>query len=312
MTERNHDTEPQESDDTDSAYIGINGPTATGLDLGGIFSNEFSNITPFYTSPNGPIEVHTATRYGKRYILKGLKQQFRENPIYSMCLAKEFEIGMSLDHPNIRRTIGLEDTESLGRVIVLEYVDGNTLENLIATRSLTTAAARAIARQTADALAYIHSKQVYHRDLKPANVLVSHSGNVVKIIDFSLSDSGDFIILKNPSGSRRYMPPEQLSPDARPSAVADIYSYGVLIGELADATGDAQLSQTAGKCTEADPSRRPQSMEFVHLPSPEPSLAERFSAFLSSPVLTVILLCICAALAVLIAVLLTDNTHNYG
>ncbi len=300
----NHTTGQHLPDDTDSEYLGTN-DSAPQLDFGELFSNEFTNIQPIYSSVNGPIEIYTATRYGKRFILKGLKEQYRNDPIYTMNLAKEFEIGIQLDHPNIRRTIGLESVEGIGKVIVLEYVDGCMLESLLDPKYMTSSAARSIATQIADALRYIHSKQIFHRDLKPSNILVSHQGGVVKIIDFNLSDSNDFIILKNPAGSRKYMAPEQLNPSARPTAVADIYSFGVVIDELAAVCGDEPLSQLAEKCRKQNPRKRPQSVSMLRIPGS--SVTDRFSRFLSSKTLTGILLCVIAALAAIITFLLIAN-----
>lgn len=307
-TEPNSDyIEPESTDDTDSAYLGIDDHSVR-LDLGELYSTEFTNIRPYYSSPNGPVELYTANRYGKRYILKGLKQQYRNDPIYTMSLAKEFEIGIQLDHPNIRRTIGLETINGLGSVIVLEYIDGCSLQTLLASSALNISTGRAIASQIAEALHYIHSKQVYHRDLKPANVLVSHNGNVVKIIDFNLSDSDESIILKNPSGTRCYMAPEILKHDTKHPAVADIYSFGMVIEELAEATGDDQLAQSARKCTNANPDKRPQSVGYITLPSATLSTADKLAHLLSSHVLTYILIGILAVLTAIIAFLLTLNT----
>lgn len=300
-------TDSMEPDDSDSAYIGIDNAAAQ-LDFGELFSHEFTNIRPYYSSPRGPVEIYTANRYGKRYILKGLKQQYRTDPIYTMALAKEFEIGIQLDHPNIRRTIGLEAIEGLGRVIVLEYVDGCSLDTLLTSSVLTISSGRAIAAQIADALHYIHSKQVYHRDLKPTNILVSHNGNVVKIIDFNLSDSEDFIILKNPSGTRHYMAPELLCQDIKPSAVADIYSFGVVVGEIAQTTGDEALAKAVRKCVNDNPDLRPQSVAYIKLPSTRMSVADMLSRLLSSRLLTYILIFVIAILAVAIIIMLTKHS----
>ena len=301
----NNTTGQHHPDDTDSEYLGAE-DSASQLDFGELFSKEFTNILPIYSSANGPIEIYTATRYGKRFILKGLKEQFRNDPIYTMNLAKEFDIGIQLDHPNIRRTIGLETVESIGKAIVLEYVDGCMLDSLLDAKYMTSSTARSIATQIADALRYIHSKQIFHRDLKPSNILVSHQGSVVKIIDFNLSDSDDFIILKNPAGSRKYMAPEQLSPDARPTAVADIYSLGVVMDELAAVSGDEQLAQLAKKCRNPNPRKRPQSVSMLRVPGPGPSVANTLSRFLSSKILTRILLCLLSALAAAIVFLITN------
>ncbi|MDE6271044.1 MAG: serine/threonine protein kinase [Muribaculaceae bacterium] len=295
-------------DGSTSSFIGAD-ESEKQLDFDGLFSSQFANITPLYTSPQGPAQLYTATRYGKRFILKGLKDQYRNDPIFTMALVKEFEIGMSLDHPNIRRTVSLETIDGVGKVIVLEYVDGCSLGDLLDAGEITMGAARSIAGQTADALAYLHSKQVFHRDLKPSNILVSYNGNTVKIIDFNLSDSDEFIILKNPAGSQKYMAPEQLQPGARPSAVADIYSFGMVMEELASAAGDEKLAEAVRKCTHQKPARRPQSISLIRLPDLQPSVLQSLSNFVSSKTFTYIMLFVCAVLAVADACMLI-NAHN--
>ena len=300
MTQRDKDNmEPDTPGDDDSELLGLD-EASVKLDLGELFSHEFTNIKLFYTSPNGPVEIFTANRYGKRYILKGLKEMYSNDPIYTMSLAKEFELGMQLDHPNIRRTIGLETIEPLGRVIILEYVDGVSLRNLFDSSELTVSQGREIALQIADALRYIHSKQVYHRDLKPSNILVSHGSNAVKIIDFSLSDSGDSLILKNPSGTRRYMAPEAFDKDGKSSAVSDIYSFGIVVDEIAKATGDELLADAVRKCSVKDAEKRPQSVSYIKLPSSRISTTDILGRLLSSKLLTYILLGVIVALAAFI------------
>lgn len=62
------------------------------------------------------------------------------------------------------------------------------------------------------------------------------------------------------------MAPEQMCPDAKPSAVADIYSFGVVLDELASATGDRLLAQVAKQCVSHNPDKRPQSVAMIKLP----------------------------------------------
>lgn len=284
------------SDDTDEQ-----------LNFDGLFSSHFSNIKLIYSSPHGPTEIYTATRYGRRYILKGLKKQYISDPIYNMGLVKEFEIGILMDHSNIRRTLGLEAVSGIGKVIVMEYVDGSSLESVISSGELTVTSGRSIVEQIADALTYIHSKQIFHRDIKPSNILVSHQGNIVKLIDFNLSDSDDFIVLKNPAGSKKYMAPEQLKTDAKPSAAADVYSLGVVMGEIAAVTGDERLAHAAEKCKNENPAKRPASVSRIKLPLSRPSFAQSLSGFLSSKHLTYALVGICALLAALIGWMLLNS-----
>lgn len=293
------------TEDMSSAYLTEEDKDAQ-LDFGELFTSRFSNIKLMYSSPSGPTEIYTATRYGRRYMLKGLKKQYLEDPIYNMGLVKEFEIGILLDHPNIRRTLSLEVVSGIGKVIVLEYIDGSSLESLMNAGELSLSSARTIVGQIAGALSYIHRKQIFHRDIKPSNIIISHQGNEVKLIDFNLSDSDEFIILKNPAGSLKYMAPEQLTASARPSAATDIYSLGVLMNELALLTGDEQLAHSAVKCMNHNPSKRPESISKIKFPAANPSFMQSLSAFMASRTLTYIMLGICLVLAAVIVAGLID------
>lgn len=294
MKQDNKDFNIDADAEEDSRFLDDEEFSESSLDLGGLFSRRFTNIMPLYSSPRGVTEVHTATRYGKRYLLKGLKAEYRNDPVYLMGLAKEFEIGMRLEHPNIRRTIGLETFDNLGQVIVLEYIDGVTLDELLSRGRMNRRQGREIVARLVDALGYLHDHQVFHRDLKPSNILVTCQGRVPKIIDFNLSDSNDFIVLKNPAGSRKYMAPELLVPGAPPTAVADIYSLGGVIEEIATATGDSRLGAVAVRSKSENPIHRPQSVTAIELPDANQGL---LGELLSSPILTYILTATAVAMA---------------
>lgn len=221
----------------------------------------YSNLYECYVSKTGHTRLFTATKYGKRYILKCLKKDFLYTPIYQQALTKEFEIGLQLEHPNICRTLGFEQIPELGITIVMEYIDGDALQNLIDRRLLTAELAHHIVRQLMDALEYMHCKQIIHRDLKPSNIMVTHSGQTVKLIDFGLSDSDAFYVLKLPAGTSGYTAPEQLLPEAKAEPRADIYSLGKVIADMAKATGDKSLKRMAATCTLSDTHRRPDSIE---------------------------------------------------
>ena len=280
-------------DDT-SEYLTSGDPIGH-LDLTDL-SDQFTNIRKIFTSAANPSELHSASRFGKRYILKGITKDFRNDPIQNLALSKEFEIGLSLDHPNIRRTIGFEKIDGLGKVIVLEYFDGKTLTEYMKSESLTPNQARSIVNQIASALSYIHSKQILYRDLKPSNILISHQGLYVKIIDFNLSDSDSFLILKSPGGTYNYIAPELLDDTASPSVASDIFSFGVIAREIAEAAGDAALKKIAAQCTATDPHKRPGSIDELNLPGPERTK----TVFFASGILTYALCSICLILIALI------------
>ncbi len=171
-----------------------------------------------------------AKRYGKQFLLKGLKPEFQRQPQYVALLQKEFEIALTLSHPNIARIYSFEEIPQIGPCIVMEYVDGRPLDQFLQEHPSIKAKQRAI-RQMLDAMAYYHSLQVVHRDLKPSNILVTHNGNNIRIIDFGCSDADQYVALKQPSYTLAYASPEQIegSPlDCR----SDIYNFGRVLQQV--------------------------------------------------------------------------------
>ena len=171
-----------------------------------------------------------AERYGKQFVLKGLKPEYQEQPQCIALLQKEFEIALTLSHPNIARIYSLEQIPEVGPCIVMEYVDGRPLDKFLQENPSTKMRQRAI-RQMLDAMAYYHSLQVVHRDLKPSNILVTHNGNNIRIIDFGLSDADQYVALKQPSYTLAYASPEQIE-GAPLDCRSDIYNFGRVLQQV--------------------------------------------------------------------------------
>lgn len=131
--------------------------------------------------------LYTASRYGKRYVLKGLSADCQSLTDMLLLQQKEFSLGITLSHPNIAETYSLEEVAECGRCIVMEYVDGITLAEWLATNPSHSARQR-VMLQLLDALEYIHSLQLVHHDLKSSNILITRNGQNVKLIDFGLSE----------------------------------------------------------------------------------------------------------------------------
>ena len=180
--------------------------------------------------------LYTATKFGKKVILKGLKPEFKKERFYQDLLKKEFEISYFLDHPNIVKIIDFQNILNIGDCIVMEYVEGVTLREFVESQRIEEAQNRRdkrvyekIFNELLDAMEYFHSKQIIHRDLKPDNIHITNNGNNVKIIDFGLSDADDYVILKQAAGTRKYAAPEQLIPNNTIDCRADIYSLGIIL-----------------------------------------------------------------------------------
>ncbi|MBR1573833.1 MAG: serine/threonine protein kinase [Bacteroidales bacterium] len=197
-------------------------------------------------------------RQGRWFMLKGLKEEFRAQAIYRELLKKEYALMAGLDHPGIIKAFAKEINEELGPCIVMEYVDGMPLNDFLATRP-TTAVRRKITDQLTDALSYIHSKQITHRDLKPGNILITRNGANVKIIDFGLSDSDDYAILKQSAGTRAYMAPEQLQGLEATNYKSDIYSFSLILREIFP----HRYRHIAARCTRTASDSRYSDMEAV-------------------------------------------------
>lgn len=194
-------------------------------------------------------------RYGKWFTIKGLKDICRRDEALKAILRKEFELLIELNHPNIRRVLSFEEIAEYGQCIVMEYVDGLTLSSWLASPKPLADRMR-VTLQLLDAVNYIHSKGIVHRDLKPDNIIITHIGEAVKMIDFGLSDSDDYAILKFPAGTPGYMSPQQ-SGRTSPDTLDDIYSIGKILSKLLP---EKKFRKIVCQCVK-EPNLRPKNIE---------------------------------------------------
>ena len=188
-------------------------------------SEQFSDFTPLPCK--GFNILCKAKRYGRWWVLKGLKEQYRQDENYKNLLHKEFDILISLQHPYIVSAYSMEEIPEMGTCIVMEWIDGITLEHWSGSKT----EGEAIFLQLLDAVHYIHAKQIVHRDLKPSNIMITHNGNHVKLIDFGLSDTDDFAILKQPAGTPGYISPEQIV-SQQADIRNDVFSIGCILEKI--------------------------------------------------------------------------------
>lgn len=195
-----------------------------------------------------------ARRYGRWWMLKGLDKEKREQEMYRTFLRKEFDILISLQHPAIVAASSFEEVEGMGPCIVMEWIDGKPLNKWLSQNSTPdTNERRYVLEQILDAVDYIHSKQIVHRDLKPSNIMVTNNGNHVKLIDFGLSDTDAYTILKQPAGTQGYISPEQQL-SRQPDIRNDVYSIGRI---MLDMQMGKQYDKIAKLCTRPIEERLP-------------------------------------------------------
>ncbi len=141
--------------------------------------------------------------------------------------------GKLFQHPGVVTVLDLGDGPP--PYIVMEYVQGDSLRDLLLERELSPNEAATVLYQTADTLAYAHAEGIIHRDLKPANIMVEPMPLRIRVADFGLAklmDAGNRLTMSGAIvGTRLYMSPEQVQGhdlDGR----ADIYAWGCLAYEL--------------------------------------------------------------------------------
>ncbi len=174
--------------------------------------------------------IMKAKRHGRLWVLKGLPEALRGSSAHIQLLRKEFGIMSGFQHPGIAMAVSLEDVAGAGPCIVMEWIDGMTLEEWLSSDRPLSARLRT-AFQTMDALEYVHGHQAAHRDLKPSNIMIARNGSNVKLIDFGLADTDGFAVYKQPAGTEGYMSPEQAS--SRTCDIRnDIYSFGCILEDL--------------------------------------------------------------------------------
>lgn len=201
--------------------------------------------------------LYRGSKNGRFFVYKALKPAYRGNPVYEELLKKDFNIGFSLTHSGICQYYGMVILPEVGSCIVMEWIDGCSLETLIANGRISKSLAVKMIDELCDALSYMHRKQIIHRDLKPENIMVTHNGRNVKIIDFGLSDADSYNAFKTPAGTKSYASPELLAGEHIDSR-SDIYSLGVIIGEIYGG-----FRHVAAECMRRDRSRRPVTADAV-------------------------------------------------
>jgi serine/threonine protein kinase/Tol biopolymer transport system component len=201
------------------------------------------------------------TRLDRPVALKILSPDRVSDPGRKQRFIHEARAASALNHPNIV-TVHDINTDDGVDMIVMEYIRGKTLAELIPTKGLRASVAVKYAVQVADALAKAHGAGILHRDLKPANVMVTDEGRV-KVLDFGLaklldraeSSPDDQTVSKYGltdqgvvMGTTPYMSPEQAEGrtlDAR----SDIFSFGSVLHEMLTGerpfVGDSNLSTMA-------------------------------------------------------------------
>src|SRR4051812_31753079 len=169
-------------------------------------------------------------RLGRKVAVKRLHSDSPEDA--AQRFEREAKVGASLSHPNL---VTVFDTvaDDEGVLIVMEYVEGENLAQLMGRERVPSEQGISIIRQVAGALDHAHHAGVVHRDIKPANILISPDGKA-KLVDLGIATASERTQITAAGtvlGTPSYMAPEQLEGGKITKAV-DIYALGTVAFEL--------------------------------------------------------------------------------
>jgi tRNA A-37 threonylcarbamoyl transferase component Bud32 len=187
----------------------------------------------------------------------------------------------SIHHPNVVQVYGHGSTHSGSMYLAMEFIDGRTLRETLASGPLSHYKTAALLQQAGGALDRLHSQGIYHRDLKPENIMLRQDcepGSELVLVDFSIAiiKNADESIygLSRAAGTLHYMAPEQVLGYADESS--DIYSLAKIVLEMLTGRPLSELLPRAS----------------LDLPQRIPNLLERSAISLSPPSVTIL----CSAL----------------
>ena len=229
---------------------------------------------------------------GRRVAVKLLADNLAVDESFRARFLREAQLAARLSHPNIVHVYDLGRDPSGRPFIVMEYIDGCSLAELLARQGpLALERVLEIGRDTCAGLAYAHAQGLVHRDLKPHNLLLGRDGRV-KIADFGIArslDGGDITLAGSVLGTIGYVAPEQARGETVTSA-ADMYGLGVTLHQLAAGrmpTPGAPvdlvepLRTAVARCIDEQPASRPTAGEVERMLA-TPALATGVTTVLRS------------------------------
>ena len=200
--------------------------------IGNTINNRYKILSLLGEGGMGEVYLAADQQTGQQVAVKVLARQLSAQPESLERFRREAETLRQLDHPNIVKFVDAFDHEGQ-YVIVMEYVPGGSLHDLIRSGPLPVERTRQIALDLCDALIRAHRLNIIHRDIKPENVLMTEDG-APKLADFGvarLSEGTRVTRTGTQVGTPFYMAPEAWEGKTL-DAQADVWSLGVMIYEM--------------------------------------------------------------------------------
>ena len=216
----------------------------------------------------GTCDVYLTVLDGRRVLIKKLKPEFEGNPHYVAIFKKEYELGCELRHPNLVVYRDFIQSKE-GVMIVLDYVDGLTVEEILESSPSYFSKPENLGRMLKELLAcvdYLHKHQVLHLDLKPSNIMITNLNSDVKVLDLGFSYSDTFNT--TPGCDITFAAPEQRdkSKYGQIGVGTDLYAIGRILQEIERVTEKRlprKYRKIMKRCLNEEVEKRPESAEAL-------------------------------------------------
>ena len=280
--------------------------------VGSTIAGRYRVERPIGEGAMGAVALARHVSLDETVAIKFLRPELRRDPEAIARLSREAKALARIKSDHVARVLDVGATLSVGPYMVMEYLEGTDLGELLDEEGpLPIARAVECVLQLCEALTVAHTAGIVHRDIKPQNLFLARHGQfeTLKVLDFGICD-GAVASLPGadgmPYGTPSYMSPERVRNDPSADHRADIWSIGVVLhelvtgravfdgGELTDICArivadcpialepdvrvlPAELRAIIGRCLERDPSRRYQSIEELAAAlAPLATMHERF------------------------------------
>jgi len=222
--------------DLDGAKLRVSGVKEDSL-IGKVIKGRYEVLKKLGQGGMGAVYLANQFAINRKVALKILQSDYARNEDFVRRFRQEATLAASFSHHNIVTIFDFDQAEDGGLYIAMEFVDGQSLDQMIRNNPMEVDTALRLGIQIAEGLNAAHRTGVIHRDIKPANIMVVKQGSNIKLLDFGIArlrDSTATTRLTQPGmimGTPAYMAPEQIE-GGELSDRTDMYAFGIVLYEM--------------------------------------------------------------------------------
>ena len=237
VCDQNYPNEDLEICEVDGATLRLKKEGKQDLSIGKIIKGRYRVIQKLGEGGMGAVYLAEQVAVSRKVALKWLHSDFAGDEEFIRRFRQEAKLAAALNHHNVVTIFDFDQADDGSLYIVMEYVDGKNLGEIVRNGPIEISRALRMAAQIAEGLTAAHRAGVIHRDVKPENIMVVGREEEIKLMDFGISRLRDtegasrLTRLGTIIGTPAYMAPEQIE-GGEVSEKTDIYAFGIVLYEM--------------------------------------------------------------------------------